>query len=1101
MTGLEFYKDGKDSNMPELNFYTSNRLEILADRLAKTVGNPLPPMVSEIIVVQSKGMKRWISLELAKRLGIWANCRYLFPDEIIREIFKAFIPDLPDNTPYEREVMTFRIMECLPGCITGPEFKSLRNYLSGEEYSLKTYQLSSRIANVFDQYLTFRPEMIMNWKAGEDNNWQAILWRLITVGLPLGHRAALKEMLFKKIRESSMVQISRVLPRISVFGISALPPSHMDILIAMSGYIDVNLFIMNPSKMYWADIRSRRDIAKTLRREGKKGMLSAEDLHLERGNNLLASMGRLGRDFLGLIIEYDPVEYLFFEEPCKDGLLQLVQSDILNMIDRGASPEIEAKRIDISMEEISNDTSVVVHSCHSPMRELEVLYDYLLDLFNNDSKLELHDILVMTPDIEGYAPYIQAVFGSVVDDEVQLPFSIADQGIRSESRVVDTFLSMLDLSGSRFSASKVLDILECIDVRTRFNLSAPDMDLVRMWIKETRICWGIKGSDRGEIGLPEFNENTWNSGIDRILLGYAMPARGESMFQDILPYDNIEGSEALVAGRFIEFFNQLADQINSLSVPRTLGRWSETLSIIIDNFFSSDEDMDGAVQILGNTIKKLSLLEEQSNFNREIDLAVVRSWIENTLNNELKAFGFLTGRITFCAMLPMRSIPFKVICMIGMNNDAFPRREKAVGFDLIAQNPRRGDRSRRSDDRYLFLESIISARENLYISYTGQGVQDNSEIPPSVLVCEFLDYIEQGYAVPGKRITDFIIIKNRLQAFNSHYFREGWPLFSYSAENCMASRAMADKDNDSAAVPFITGRLSDIDWEVKIIEIKDFIKFFDNPARGLLVTRLGLVLDETSIVFNDSEPFKLEGLDKYHLEQVLCERFLSDQDVEPLYRISRSEGLLPHGSPGDFTFRSLILDALNFIQNVKSHLDGNKLESMDISLNISGYNLVGKIGDIWPNGLVRYRYANARAKDRLRAWLLHNIINASGQKSFSGRSFLICKDHSWKMEPLPNGHEILEKLVNIYIKGQRKLLQFFPETSLEYARVLKEKSSHELALKKAMFKWEGDDYNAGESTDSFYELCFNRIVPLDHEFVDLSCEVYKSLLDYQERMK
>jgi exodeoxyribonuclease V gamma subunit len=166
-----------------------------------------------------------------------------------------------------------------------------------------------------------------------------------------------------------------------------------------------------------------------------------------------------------------------------------------------------------------------------------------------------------------------------------------------------------------------------------------------------------------------------------------------------------------------------------------------------------------------------------------VEIEVVKSCLENLLEHVNFGHGFISSGVTFCAMLPMRSIPFKVVCLVGMNMDAFPRESKILGFDLMAKNPRIGDRSRRNDDKYLFLEALISARNKLYISYVGQSIRDNTRISPSVLVSELIDYIKEGFGLSEDEIVTF----HRLQAFSSEYFNTDSKLFSYSNENFAAS--------------------------------------------------------------------------------------------------------------------------------------------------------------------------------------------------------------------------------------------------------------------------------------------------------------------------
>ena len=550
--------------MPGLKLFTSNRLEALAGELSETLRSPLAsPMVPEVILVQSRGMERWLSLELARRLGICANIRFPFPNHFVEDVFRDALPDLPGGPAFDPEVLTWRIMGLLPGCLDGEGFDPLKAYLADDGRGLKRYQLSRIIARLFDQYLVYRPDMVLGWESGRDRHWQATLWRRLAA-LSIGaHRAA-------RWKEA-LARLQRALPdganlpgRISVFGISALPPYHLQVLDAVSRYIDVNLFVMNPCREYWYLIYSDREMRRLSDRLGT--VRSDEALHLERGNSLLASMGALGRDFLRMVYDTGCEEADVSAEPGEGSLLSCIQSDILNLRDRGADGIRTAVAVD--------DDSIQIHSCHSPMREVEVLQDRILALLDHDPSLTPADILVMTPEIETYAPFIEAVFSLPRDDRRRVPFSVADRGVRKESVLVDTFLRLLDLEGSRMGATEVAAFLEADALRRRFNLGADDLVLIHRWIRDTGIRWGVDSSSRIREGLPGFAENTWQAGIDRLLLGYALPARGEELFMGLFPHEGVAEGEAGVLGSFLAFLDKLFAFVKSLEEPRDLSGWA-----------------------------------------------------------------------------------------------------------------------------------------------------------------------------------------------------------------------------------------------------------------------------------------------------------------------------------------------------------------------------------------------------------------------------------------------------------------------------------------------------------------------------------------------
>ena len=418
------------------------------------------------------------------------------------------------------------------------------------------------------------------------------------------------------------------------------------------------------------------------------------------------------------------------------------------------------------------DASLQIHCCHGAMRELEVLHDRLLDLFDRLPGLMPKDILVTMPEVETYAPYIGAVFNT-------LPFSIADRSAQAESSVAAALLKLLALHGGRFLARDVLALLEIQAVRERFGIAESELDDVRRWVDDTGIRWGIDAAHRAAVGLPSFGNNSWRAGLDRLLLGYALPGDGATLFEDVLPYPEIEGGDAALLGRFVDFCEKLFRLIPALDAPRTLAEWEASLRELLDTFVDDNDDLADELKRVRSAVRGIGALTE---FHPgPISFEVLRTHLASVLSETESGFGFLAGHITFCSLKPMRSVPFRVICILGLNDTAFPRREPPLGFDLLAQEGR--GRSRRDDDRQLFLETILSARDALYLSYSGLSPRDNSEAPPSVVVTELLDYTARNYE-PALAVT-----MHPLQAFSTRYFGVDQPLFSYSAAALAASRA------------------------------------------------------------------------------------------------------------------------------------------------------------------------------------------------------------------------------------------------------------------------------------------------------------------------
>jgi exodeoxyribonuclease V gamma subunit len=1071
--------------MNGLNIFTSNHMETLAEQLAFIVRTPLSsPFSPEIVVVQSRGMERWIAMELSRHNGICANCFFPFPNAFLQEMFNKTIPDIPEESFFDPLTMTFRIMKVLPECIHLPGFESLKRYLSDEDTGLKLFQISKRIGDLFDQYLVFRPEMIFQWEKGKDQHWQANLWRKISSGKEHLHRAGLWKAFLEKIRKSPR-QIEHFPERVSIFGISYLPPFYLEAFLEISSRSQVNLFLMNPCKEYWGDIVSDRESRK-MRKINTRSKDLSEELYLEEGHRLLASMGTLGKNFISLISDLDSQIFELFKENQGHTILEKIQSDILNLNNRRFSS------LSSEFHDPSSwiDSSVQIHSCHSPMREIEVLHDNILAMFEEDPGLLPKDIIVITPDIHLYAPFVQAVFGAQMDEKKRIPFAIADQSIMKESRIIEGFMSILDLNNSRMSVNRVMALLELPEIREKFNISESEIEILERWIIETNIRWGIDEEHRRRIGLPVFSENTWKAGIERLLLGYAMPGFESKMFSGILPYDHIEGSEAKTLGKFIEFLDRLFNSVVSFNQARTLSGWSQFFSDIIEQFFAPEQDSEPELHVLRTILEDMPKKEALSGFEKTIKIEVVKSYLWGLLEDEHLRRGFISGGVTFCAMLPMRSIPFKVICLVGMNSDAYPREAKKLEFDLMTKQPRIGDRNRRNDDKYLFLEALLSARNKFYISYVGQSIQDNARTQPSVLVSELIDCIKEGFGFSEEQV----VIFHRLQAFSPEYFKNKSKLFSYSYENFVASSKMFEQKE---MPPFISTTLPEPDKEFKNLSIKAICAFFNNPAKYLLEKRLGVYLHERAGILDERENFRLDHLEKYVLDQELVVKSLSGTSLKDIFPLIKASGGLPHGNVGEYIYNELSLDAEDFVRKIKDKTRAQRLEDFDVELDIEDFKMFDRVTDVYENGVIKTIYANIKPKYLLNTWIYHLIICVLLEQKRSVLSVLICKDAAWEFKPVSSALDILKSLLDIYWKGISEPLHFFPVSSFEYvlAKTQKNRIPPE-ALKAAQKKWIGSDFSHGESKDPYFERCFGRYDPLDKDFEKISMEIFSPMLNH-----
>ncbi|HRD65514.1 MAG TPA: exodeoxyribonuclease V subunit gamma [Candidatus Competibacter sp.] len=1060
--------------------HRSNRLEILADRLTELLRRPLrSPLAQEVVVVQSNGMARWLALRIADRLGVCANLNWRFPATFLWDMSRAVLRYLSPTSAFDKPVLVWRTMELLRNLEEAPQFEPLQAYLGDGQDDFRRYELAYHVADCFDQYLIYRPDWIRKWEAGEGDHWQTELWRRLARSGE-AHRVRVQEQ-FGAALASGDFDRNRLPERVAIVGVAALPPLYLDLLAGLARYVDVHCFLLDPCREYWGDIRAERDIA----RLGEE--IDPDEAYLTVGNPLLASLGKQGRDFLDLLLGYSRVEWDGFVEPAGDDVLHVLQADILHLRERGGDdcPPLPLR---------PDDRSIQVHVCHGPMREVEVLHDRLLALFEAQRDLRPADVIVMAPDIATYGPLIEAVFDSA-PRERRIPFSVADQGVRTENPLVEAFFELLDLGGGRLDAAQVLGLLDVPATRRRFGLSEDDLEHVRRWVREAGIRWGIDAGIKSTWGLPATAEHTWRAGLDRLLLGYALPGGGRDLYGDILPYDEVEGGEAQALGRLQSFTEALFGLDGRLRERRLLAEWGTELDSVLDRFFEPREREENELQLIREALKAIESNAKLAGFGEPVTLAVVKAALRGQLNAvEGQPGRFLGSGVTCCAMVPMRSIPFPVVCLIGMNDDAYPRPQRPVGFDLMAARFRRGDRSRRQDDRYLFLETLLSARRCLYLSYVGQSIRDNSPLPPSVLVGELLDVVNRSFrCAGGGRASEQLIVRHPLQSFSRRYFNGDERLFSYAREWVEASRQAGRGERDAA--PLLGGDLPEPEPALRTVTLEGLARFFKNPARWLLRERLGVRPEQGEEALATREPFVLDGLENYQLFGQMLDLHLDRRPVAEIEKIVRASGALPHGQVGECVFAEAQARVVRFAGRLGRTLSRREAEWLNVDLALDEFRLTDRLTGLTPAGWVGYRLASMKAADYLNLWLHHLALNVAAPAGVARQSHWVAEDRDVILNPVAEPEQQLRALLALYWQGSRRLVHFFPKSALAYIERFRKEQDADKALWSARKVWEGDGYREGsaERDDAYYRLAFRDSDPLDAEFVELAAAVFDPL--------
>jgi len=1104
-----------NSNVDGLIVHRGSRTERLADTLALQLEaeRPANPLTAQTVVVAHPGLKRWLLGRFAHRPspngahGIAANIEMILPWQWFERVARRTLGDEAlIGGAYRSEALRWRLLMALP-TLASTEVSA---YLGGDDGARRSFQLAEYLAGLYTQYLTYRPDWILDWEqhpGRHARDWQAALWRQVQHAIGRPHRAQRSSVLLDALRSERSLDTSPL----HVFGISHLPPDVLAALQACALHRPVHLYFPDPCREHWVYLRRQRFL---LERQD-----DPEALYFEVGHPLLVALGRIAQDFCltlddcHAIDERDPLDEAE-PLPGETSLLAQLQSSI-----RCLQPELVgetirkaihggAKAADV-LPPLRDDASLRVHACHTRLRELEVLKNTLLRALADEPGLQHRDIVVMAPDISAYAPYLAAVFGEQAQyraDPTHIPWHLADVGLARAHPLMSAFTQMLELAESRFAVSEVLDFLDVPAVARRFSIDRSSRDALERWLQRAHVAWGLDAEMKAEVGAAATGANSWQFGLDRMYAGLIVGNDAETfseeensrldgqmpsdlLLDNILPLAGVSGSAVEAIGQLDRLLGELRAIRQAFGSARSLASWSQWLLERIDAMFLADlrdEAENNALDALRRVAASLGAQASETGISTPLPWGVVREAIGGALDAVPERQPFLLGGVTFCGLVPQRSIPFRVVCLLGMNEGEFPRPSKDAGLNKIIHQPRRGDRDTRSEDRYLFLEAMMSARDMLHISHVGEGVRDGKPRNTAAPLAELLQFLDEQHGIADDEKTDRPWrIRHPLQPFDARYYERHAQgralhdprLFSYdpaylatpSATGIPRFLQMADlmaKPEEQENSIDVAGR------EVSLASLK---RYWRDPVKDALLRGHGIslqALDSTS--WPDREPLETELARIERIEHRLLFDALvtgaTELSAEPPAWLSRS-GILASGAIGTEAYRQQRDTLQAMLSHAKSRFaDGiarPAAQAIDLDLG-DGVRLTGTVDRVFhavdgglmlfdakPVGSVGLREVLAiyidwaalrlSSPEHLQAVLL---TSSSGGKITE--STLLDPVVANDTEALRRG---LRRLIDLAQASDRQPLLFFPKTALAYAI-----SAPEERVSRAQSTWEGNDF-------------------------------------------
>lgn len=1048
--------------------YPGNRTENLAAVLAALCEKfPLKEAFApEEILIAAPGIARYLDTALAQKLSVAANIRYSSIPVFFWRLIAQMLPELSRHSVYTNayapDVLRWHILRVLlhdmhekPGL--APVREALQSYCAA--YDTAAYALAGELAALFDQYLVYRPDWIAAWEKGKTTQkkddaerWQMLLWQEIAAKIHTPHRIALLGDLLEKLQKNPQqadIFAPKLPERVFLFAFSAMAPVYLQLFAALSQHTDVHLFVLNPAREYWGDILSAQQILRD-KNENSLRML---------GHPLLASLGKQGRDFFDMLNDTAGIEEKLdgrlFAENEEKTLLARLQNDLLNL----RMPEKRDLR--------ARDHSIMLQAAHNPLRELQILKDALLDFLRENPEKTPDDIAVLSPDIETYVPFIDTVFGKNAPDNCPLPYCIADTKISRNKPYLHAWRLLLEIFSSRFETGPVTALLDNDCVLRRFALSREDVPAIRETVQNLRVRWAENAAEREKYGGQD-DLFTWQQALDRMAAGLLLPEDTDE-WQGIFPHHS-DIALLPVLAKFCLFVQTLAQQRALWQQNADIAQWAQRIREISAALLLPEDSADSET-----FFAHIDAWQENcaaADFADTLTPAVAGAHLQGWLDSYSEA-GFLRGGVTFCSMMPLRNLPFAVVALIGMNSNAFPRAPHKNPFDLVAKYPRKGDRSRRDDDRYLFLECLLSARHTLYLSYIGRDVRDNAELAPSELVHELCDTLA---AMTGRDFFREKRVMHPLQAFSPRYFQKdsGSLKPSYRADY---AHAYGQKAAETA--PFWQGTYPENPPEpaaTQFVGIDEFLAFWKDPVKGWLNRHLQWKDNFIAAAEEGREPFILDKNGEAEISEAYFDalRANPDDDLQQTGRHLTAQNLFPAAQLGELLREELRQNALAVD---KSYFAAGFLPPQVFECTIGKFIFSGSLKDLTDdNRQILFFYKEPNSRQTVQVYLQHLIAGAVAPTPpathiVTPRKNSILPAYTSRGE----AHALLEKWLLWYAAGQNMPLPFFAGTSLAAAESLANpKNSGDGFLKNAAGKWHSSNRHTGEADYETNKTVFGR---------------------------
>jgi exodeoxyribonuclease V gamma subunit len=1119
-----------------LTLYQSNRLSVLKSLLFEILQRhkSANPLDSETILVGNVAIENWLTIALASEFKIMVGINFESPSDFLWQLQQQLGSCAKDN-PLDKSSLTWKIISIIDDYIDDDNFIALKQYINygnhtelrkyqlaqiiaklfiyfmrdspdlltfsifdyyitydnlmvlkryinyGKHTELRKYQLAQSIAKLFVDYINYRPDLLISWQNcdidnkdketdSQENMWQPILWRSLKAKIDANNNNLIANIL----QPERLSTITAAKPKnIFLFGINSLPKPILQAFYVLSETVNIHLFSHNPCSYYWGDNLVNRKKAKNI-----------TPINDTSSHVILDTMGKLGRDYFNNLHELEVNIIDAFADDYQHTILSNIQRDIYKLQDSRKTTE--------KYKFSATDDSLLFHSCHSQLRELQVLHDRLLNWFSKDAKLTPKDILIVAPDINLYTPWIKAVFAKDKHTDITyIPYSVCGVATKHLNNYASTLLKLLRLNTTMCTGEAILKILSVTEVRQKFSISYEDLTIIRYWINKLNICWGLDKNHRHNFLDIANDFNTWEFGIQRLLLGYAIP-EADGIYQQILPSELANGRTADLVGKLADFIATLKNIATSCPQQASISSWINWLNNAIENIYLINDDAIEFNIEVATILAKLANNISSSNYTKAIDKDVLNSYLTAELYNDTEKAYIPNGKLTFTNINHVSSgIPFKIVCFLGMNSADFPSYDTPVDFDLKAKNLRAGDELKKDQDKYNFMQLFVSAEQKVHISFIGQSINDNSIKMPSIAIEEIIDYFNLSFDIDKTSKQNPLMFKHALQPFSSKNFQNiASNYFSY-ATNWQVTNNQQQTDNTN---------IINLEQATDSLTLKALISCFKNPVKYFYNRCLGIYFEDPEAILANSEPFNIDGLASYQFKQQIIEVLYNNQQINESKNLYKAAGMLPHYVFADCVIDNIVtkLDKiLPWMQELNVKLNNNI--SIDINFaEKSNFSITAEITNFANGNLVFIHPVDKiKGKHIIEAWLAH-LCCCTQQPT---TTHILCLDERSFLKPVdaPQAVNYLFKLTKIYQQASTTTIPWLPCIGYKIITKIKKDKSKGATIdvndfvNKQLENYITDTYN---DLDVYLARVYPDLNSHHQQFYSLTDSIFSPVLEY-----